>query len=256
MTRTHDPHREIAAGNPWYVSSQFADQMGLIRARKVIEEFWQSFDRAIVDWSAGYRGTDPLRVLDAGCGDGINLVGLHGVLQKLNRPTTLFGCDYNNTRITAAATLEGVSGLYMASLLGCPLREEAIDVVLCNHVIEHIQDDAAALRELNRILRPGGLLILGVPNEGCAMARLRNNVLQTSIARTTDHVQFYTADSLEARTRAAGFRTLGIRRESFFAPHMRLNVLRDFALGRALFDALGALLPSQAAGFTFFLTKA
>jgi len=128
--------------------------------------------------------------------------------------------------------------------------------VLCNHVIEHILEDDAALRELYRILRPGGLLILGVPNEGCAMARLRNGVLQPGIARSTDHVQFYTADSLEQRTRAAGFATLSIRREGFFTPHMRLNALLGSVPGRALLDGLGALLPSQAAGLTAFLTKA
>lgn len=256
MTTSHDPNREVAAGNPWYVSDQFADQMGLARSRKVIEELWEALGTAVIGWSAGYRGKEPIRMLDAGCGDGINLVGLRMAAQKLDRPTALFGCDYNSRRIHAAGKLEGVSGLYLASLLGCPLRDETFDVVLCNHVIEHIQDDAAALRELARILRPDGLLILGVPNEGCAMARLRNGVLQPAIGRSTDHVQFYTADTLEERTRAAGFRTVNLRRESFFAPHMRLNGLRDFALGRALFDAIGAILPSQAAGLTFFLTKA
>lgn len=88
------------------------------------------------------------------------------------------------------------------------------------------------------------------------MAQLRNGVLQPSIARTTDHVQFYTSDILQQRTRAAGFKTLSIRREGFFTPHMRLNALLGSAPGRALLDTLGAILPSQAAGLTAFLTKA
>jgi SAM-dependent methyltransferase len=256
MSTSHDPGRQVAAGNPWYVSDQFADQMGTPAGRKLVEGRWAAFGAAIATWSANYRGHEPLRMLDAGCGDGINLVGLRGIIQKMNRSVSLFGCDYNGTRINTAAKLEGLSGLYLASLLACPLPDETYDLVLCNHVIEHIREDDVALRELARILRPGGLLILGVPNEGCTMAQLRNGVLQPSIARTTDHVQFYTADSLQARARAAGFKTMSIRREGFFTPHMRLNALLDTAPGRALFDLLGSMLPSQAAGLTAFLTKA
>ncbi len=256
MSTSHDPSRQVAAGNPWYVSDQFADQMGTPAGRKLVEGRWAAFGTAIAKWSAGYRGGEPLRMLDAGCGDGINLVGLRNIIQSMTRPVALFGCDYNGARINTAAKLEGLSGLYLASLLGCPLRDETYDLVLCNHVIEHIRDDDVALRELARILRPGGMLILGVPNEGCAMAQLRNGVLQPSIARTTDHVQFYTSGILQQRTRAAGFKTLSIRREGFFTPHMRLNALLGTAPGRALLDTLGAILPSQAAGLTAFLTKA
>lgn len=256
MSSSHDPARQIAAGNPWYVSDQFSDQMGTPAGRKLVEGRWAAFGAAIAKWSDGYRGSEPLLMLDAGCGDGINLVGLRGIIQTLKRPVSLFGCDYNGTRINTAAKLEGLSGLYLASLLACPLRDETYDMVLCNHVIEHIREDNEALRELARILRPGGLLILGVPNEGCTMAQLRNGVLQPSIARTTDHVQFYTADTLQQRTHAAGFQTVSIRREGFFTPHMRLNALLATGPGRALLDALGMLLPSQAAGLTAFLTKA
>jgi SAM-dependent methyltransferase len=41
--------------------------------------------------------------------------------------------------------------------------DSAYDVIICSHVLEHVRDDAAALRELNRILSPRGFLILIVP---------------------------------------------------------------------------------------------
>ena len=38
MSTSHDPGRQVAAGNPWYVSDQFADQMGTPAGRKLVEE--------------------------------------------------------------------------------------------------------------------------------------------------------------------------------------------------------------------------
>ena len=44
-----------------------------------------------------------------------------------------------------------------------PLDDNAFDLVICNHVLEHIPDDAKAMSELYRVLRPGGEAILQVP---------------------------------------------------------------------------------------------
>ncbi|MCU0419161.1 MAG: methyltransferase domain-containing protein [Cyclobacteriaceae bacterium] len=44
-----------------------------------------------------------------------------------------------------------------------PFPENTFDVVLCNHVLEHVADDIQALREIHRVLRPGGYAILQVP---------------------------------------------------------------------------------------------
>jgi SAM-dependent methyltransferase len=44
-----------------------------------------------------------------------------------------------------------------------PFRENQFDVVLCNHVLEHVKDDRQALQEIRRVLKPGGWAILLVP---------------------------------------------------------------------------------------------
>lgn len=49
---------------------------------------------------------------------------------------------------------------------GLPFPAESFDVILSHEVLEHVQDDAAAVREMVRVLRPGGRIVLFVPNRG------------------------------------------------------------------------------------------
>jgi ubiquinone/menaquinone biosynthesis C-methylase UbiE len=41
-----------------------------------------------------------------------------------------------------------------------PYGDESFDAIICNHVLQHVDDDAAALREVRRVLRPGGWALL------------------------------------------------------------------------------------------------
>ena len=54
---------------------------------------------------------------------------------------------------------------YHLDILDIRLPDNSRDFVICNHVVEHVQDDRRALRELYRILKPEGLLLLSVPVE-------------------------------------------------------------------------------------------
>lgn len=84
---------------------------------------------------------------------------------------------------------------------------DRFDLILCSHVLEHVPDDATALRELHRVLAPGGIAILMVPVE------MRNAVTEEDLSITDpkerlrrygqfDHVRLYGRDYVERLVRA------------------------------------------------------
>jgi SAM-dependent methyltransferase len=100
-------------------------------------------------------GPPPL-ILDAGCGSG-------NVLTHLARRGRAVGVDVSEeaVRLSRGRGVRVVRG----SVLGLPFAEAAFDVVTSFDVIYHswVEDDRAAVGELARVLKPGGLLLLRVP---------------------------------------------------------------------------------------------
>ncbi|GJL61931.1 MAG: hypothetical protein NPIRA04_05850 [Nitrospirales bacterium] len=245
--------KKVAEGDAWYTESQHLSQLGSPGGRWALEWRWGLFGHILDQWLMRKNSQDrlpsPLQVLDAGCGDGINIKVLHDLLSRRNISVEIVGCDYNNLRLNRASQ-DRSHRILEVDLRAIPFPHESFDVVLCSHVLEHIHDDVMAMRELSRIIRRTGLVIIAVPNEGCLLAKLRNHVVQPSILRTTDHCQFYTAKILMERAEQAGLLPVGrVEREGVFLPHLGLySRLRETRLGRFLIPHATRILPSQAAG--------
>jgi SAM-dependent methyltransferase len=101
--------------------------------------------------------------LDAGCGDGRHLAAIAAAGY---RPARVVGVDISERILeTARATAAPLEPeLVRANLESLPLANDAFDLVLCTQVIEHLLDVEAGVRELARVLRPGGTLILTTDN--------------------------------------------------------------------------------------------
>jgi SAM-dependent methyltransferase len=93
-----------------------------------------------------------------------------------------------------------------ADLERLPFEDASFDRVLCVHVLEHVRDDAAALLELHRILRPGGEALIMVPLYGDATDEDPDAPADERVRRfgQADHVRLYGAADLRARIEQAG----------------------------------------------------
>jgi SAM-dependent methyltransferase len=95
------------------------------------------------------------RILDAGCGSGRNMV-------DLARRGSVTGVELSPTS-AALARARGVGEVIEGSVVEMPFADASFDLAVCLDVIEHIPDDVGALRELRRVVAPGGTLVVTVP---------------------------------------------------------------------------------------------
>jgi SAM-dependent methyltransferase len=104
-------------------------------------------------------------------------------------------------------------------LTALALPDAAFDAVLCSHVLEHIPDDRAAMRELRRVTAPGGWCLVMVPLDVTRSETYEDPLRVTPEDREReflqhDHVRLYAPDIAE-RLRAAGFAVEVVRPDDF-----------------------------------------
>jgi len=95
------------------------------------------------------------RILDAGCGSGRNMV-------ELARYGSVTGVEISPVSVEAARA-RGVGEVLQGSITDLPFEDASFDAAVSLDVIEHLEDDRAALRELRRVVVPGGALLVTVP---------------------------------------------------------------------------------------------
>jgi SAM-dependent methyltransferase len=108
-------------------------------------------ERVIADLKLPARA----RILDAGCGSGRNMI-------ELARHGTVTGVELSGTSVDVARA-RGAGEVIAGSVLEMPFDGDSFDFSVCLDVIEHLEDDLGALRELRRVLRPGASLLVTVP---------------------------------------------------------------------------------------------
>ncbi len=102
-------------------------------------------------------------LLDFGCGNGAQTLAL----APRFRQTVGVDVEREHLRALARAVAGVAPGRVTPVLFGggrLPFRDRAFDAAVSFEVLEHVPDDRAALAELRRVLRPGGVLVLTVPN--------------------------------------------------------------------------------------------
>ena len=117
-----------------------------------------------------------------------------------------------------------------ADICKLPFKENTYDLILCNHVLEHIRDDRKAMSELYRVLKKGGTLIAQVPLDETRKTSFEDDSITDKAKRTEifgqyDHVRVYGTDYYK-RLESVGFKTQGID----FTEELSQDEIQTFAL--------------------------
>lgn len=96
-----------------------------------------------------------------------------------------------------------------ADICDLPFSDDTFDLIICNHVLEHIPNDTRAMKELYRILKPGGKAILQVPYDKNKEKTFEDNSItdpkeRTKIFGQYDHVRVYGMDYFD-KLKSIGF---------------------------------------------------
>lgn len=119
--------------------------------------------------------------------------------------------------VAAAAPLQHVKAdlfpcavdVQKIDMLAMDFPNESFDMVIANHVLEHVDDDVQALSEIRRVLRPGGLAVLQTPYSAMLQATFEDRGIVSKSSRAfaygqDDHVRLY-GRAIFSRFAAAGF---------------------------------------------------
>ena len=99
-----------------------------------------------------------------------------------------------------------------ADICNLPFEDNQYDVILCNHVLEHIPDDTKAMQELYRVLKPGGMAILQIPQDLKREVTFADDTITDQKERAKifgqyDHVRIYGRDYFD-KLRSIGFKVI------------------------------------------------
>ncbi|MEU8950483.1 methyltransferase domain-containing protein [Streptomyces sp. NPDC048489] len=160
------------------------------------------FTARAADWDARFPDDGPAyaaaaaelglregdRVLDAGCGTGRALPPLRAAVGPSG---TVIGADLTPAMLTAAvrAGRDRVGQLLLADVAALPLRGASLDAVFGAGLIAHLPNPEANLRELARVVRPGGTLALFHPIGRAALAARQGRRITPEDLRAESHLR-------------------------------------------------------------------
>ncbi|MDP9238162.1 MAG: methyltransferase domain-containing protein [Chloroflexota bacterium] len=168
---------------------------------------FQSIDPALLDIGAGDR------VIDLGCGTGRH------VLELAKSPGTILGADISRHDIRVGRYLLEImrrdgdvrAKVHWLQTAGerLPFVDAAFDRVICTETLEHVDDDAVLARELVRVLKPGGILAVSVPDEYSEKVFWR--LSESYRTHVGGHVRIYQRDGIVRLLREAGLQPYAVR---------------------------------------------
>lgn len=148
------------------------------------------------------KGTNPV-ILEVGCSSGFML----RLIQKNLNNAFVIGADVVQIPLEDLAIKLSNVPLLRFDLTNCPLPNNSVDAVVLLNVLEHIEDHTAAMKQVHRILRPGGIAVIEVP-AGPNLFDIYDKVLR--------HFRRYRLSDLRGMMKKIGYRIVEQSHLGFF----------------------------------------
>lgn len=145
------------------------------------------------------RAVPGQKVLDLGCGpaDGAQRLREQGI--------DAIGLDYSNGMLEKASQVPELAGRLTRGDAGrLPFKDAAFDKIVCTNSFHHYPDHFAALKEMRRVLKPGGLLVLVDPRKDSPFGRLAIELFEERVFGLKE-VRIFTLERWHGLLREAGF---------------------------------------------------
>lgn len=121
------------------------------------------FRRRVVEIINGLEIKENDKILDCGCGEGFYVMVISSLFPKVK----LVGLDHDPAILKKAQRwLKNKKNItwILGDIYKIPFKDNYFDKIILSEVLEHIPDDLCALKEVKRVLKPGGMLAITVPN--------------------------------------------------------------------------------------------
>ncbi len=147
----------------------------------------------------------PVRLLDVGLGKGRSMRYIEA--ESVKGQVEFFGLDISTKRLDNVYNPGNWKLIESDASRGLPFESESFDIVLSEQLLEHLYHPDVVISEMGRVLKPGGLFILGVPIFPPGVSLIRKYIVPVydkwrSIER--GHVQAFTLSSISAAVKGCG----------------------------------------------------
>jgi SAM-dependent methyltransferase len=197
-------------------------------------------DRQHARIAALLRPTPDARILDLGCGVGHLLAWL-----QRHAPARYDGLDLSLASAHTAHTTAGLPRVVVGDASRLPFRTASYDAVVCNGSAHHLPDLGAALREIHRVLSPGGRLLLHEPVDSPITGAIRHTLFRWSPWESpadVSHKDAFTRAAVDAALREAGFSDVVATAHDFLAyPLSGMYMALPWSRSRRVMRALVAV---------------
>jgi 2-polyprenyl-3-methyl-5-hydroxy-6-metoxy-1,4-benzoquinol methylase/glycosyltransferase involved in cell wall biosynthesis len=165
--------------------------------RKLAREIKQATAKSYLTEIARYRGGAPGRLLEVGCGEGdfLELAEAAG-WNVTGIEYSQRACEWARQRLKSGQVICG-------ELQGAKVAAEQFDLCVISDVLEHVRSPLNFLREIHRVLKPGGTLFVATPSTDSWSARL---LRQKWMEFKAEHLIYFDQQTLQTALFKSGFR--------------------------------------------------